>query len=138
MTLLTPNETPVHLYYDRLPEGPWLHVNIGTNLEVTYYISCPDSWDKSLRGRVERHLDVYHLHKLYSAHAATEIEDKKRMWKKLFEYGAEQAVIDDIHEMRISAEANDMNSWKAALYRGLEKEFPKLKAWLFSCCLELV
>ena len=136
--ILTPYATPVHLYYDRLPEGTWLHVHIGDNLEITYYVSCPESWDKSLRGRVEGHLDIYHLHGLYSAHAATEIEDKKRMWKKLISLGMEQDVLDDICEMRSSAEANDLNSWKSALYRGLEKEFPKVKAWLFSDCLELV
>lgn len=136
--ILDPDATPVHLYYDRLPEGPWLYVRIGDNLEITYYVSCPDGWDKSLRRRVEGHLDVYHLHGLYSAHAATEIEDKKRMWKKLITLGMEQDVIDDICEMRSSAEANDLNSWKSALYRGLEKEFPKVKAWLFNDCLELV
>ena len=136
--ILAPDATPVHLYYDRLPAGPWLHVRIGDNLEITYYVSCPESWDKSLKGRVEGHLDIYHLHGLYSAHAATEIEDKKRMWKKLISLGMEQDVLDDICEMRSSAEANDLNSWKSALYRGLEKEFPKVKAWLFSDCLELV
>ena len=136
--ILVPDTTPVHLYYDRLPEGPWLHVRIGNNLEITYYVSCPDNWDKSLRGRVEGHLDVYQLHGLYSAHATTEIEDKKRMWKKLIDLGMEQDVIDDICEMRSSAEANDLNSWKSALYRGLEKDFPKVKAWLLGGCMAVV
>ena len=136
--ILTPDATPVHLYYDRLPEGAWLHVHVGDNLEITYYVSCPESWDKSLRGRMEGHLDIYHLHGLYSAHAATEIEDKKRMWKKLISLGMEQDVLDDICEMRSSAEANDLNSWKSALYRGLEKEFSKVKAWLLGGCVTMI
>ena len=136
--ILTPDATLVHLYYDRLPEGTWLHVHIGDNLEITYYVSCPESWDKSLRGRVEGHLDIYHLHGLYSAHAAIELEDKKRMWKKLISLGMEQDVLDDICEMRSSAEANDMNSWKSALYRGLETEFPKVKVWLLGGCVTMV
>lgn len=136
--ILDPNATPVHLYYDRLPEGPWLHVRIGDNFEIIYYVLCPEGWEESLRGRVEGHLDIYHLYELYSSHAATEVEDKKRMWKKLISLGMEQDVLDDICEMRSSAEVNDLNSWKSALYRGLEKEFPKVKAWLFSECLELV
>lgn len=135
---LSPDATPVHIYYDRLPEEAWLHVCVGDNLEITFYVSCPDSWEPSLRGRVEGHLDTYKLHKLYSAHAATEIEDKKRMWKRLVDLGLEKEVFTDICEMRSSAEANDLNSWKSALYRGLEKEFTKVKAWLLDKCLESV
>lgn len=134
--VLDSQSTPVHLYYDRLPDDPWLHVNVGTNLEITYYILCPESWEEALRGRVEKHLDIYHLHKLYSAHASSEIEDKRHMWKKLFKLGSENAVFEDICEMRSSAETNDLNSWKSALYRGLEQEFEKVKAWLLDNCLE--
>ena len=94
--VLDPKSTPVHLYYDRIPDDPWLHVNVGTNLEITYYILCPESWEEALRGRVEKHLDIYHLHKLYSAHASSEIEDKRHMWKKLFVFGSENAVFEDI------------------------------------------
>jgi len=43
---------------------------------------------------------------------------------------------EDICEMRSSAETNDLNSWKSALYRGLEQEFAKVKAWLLDNCLE--
>lgn len=135
---LSPDATPVHLYYDRLPEEAWLHVCVGDNLEITFYISCPESWETSLRGRVEGHLDTYKLHKLYSAHAVAEIEDKKRMWKRLVDLGLEKEVFTDICEMRSSAEANDLNSWKSALYRGLEKEFTKVRAWLLDKCLESV
>lgn len=131
---LTPDATPVHLYYDRLPDEPWLHVHIGEQLEITYFILCPESWDNILRRRVEKHLDTYHLHGLYSAHAATELEDKRVRWKELIDLGVEQGVVDDIRGMRNSAEANDLNSWKSALYRGLEKEYPKVKAWLCGDC----
>ena len=48
--------------------------------------------------------------------------------EKLISIGMEQGVLDDICEMRSSAEANDSNSWKSALHRGMEKAFPKVKA----------
>lgn len=134
--ILEPNATPVHLYFDRIPAEPWLCVDVGENLEITYFIACPDGWDESMRGRVEKHLETYHLHKLYSAHASTEIEDKRRMWRKLIDLGLDQEVFEDIREMRSSAEANDLNSWKSALYRGLEQEFAKVKTWLLDSCLE--
>jgi hypothetical protein len=60
------------------------------------------------------------------------------MWKRLVDLGLEKEVFTDICEMRSSAETNDLNSWKSALYRGLEKEFTKVRAWLLDKCLESV
>jgi len=34
-----------------------------------------------------------------------------------------------------SAEINDMNSWKSALYRGLVENFDKVKAYIFQLFL---
>ena len=129
---LDPKQTPVHLYFDRLPQEIWLHVNVGNNMEIKYYIACPDSWDEDLRCRVERHLDIFNLHTLYSSHAETEIADKQLLWRKLKKIGSDSDLLNDIRDMRISAEARDLNSWKAALYRGLEKEFDKVQNWLSS------
>lgn len=125
-----PRETSVHIYFDRLPNEPWLYVNIGTCLEVTYYVSCPSDWDECLRGRVEHHLEIYHLYSLYSAHAICEITDNLALWKKLVCLGAEERLLEHIKEVRGSAELNDMNSWKAALYRGLECDYQKIVLWL--------
>ena len=41
------------------------------------------------------------------------------------------ALIDECE----SAEHNDMNSWKAALYRGLVSNFDKVKVYVFSLCI---
>ena len=54
------------------------------------------------------------------------------MWKKLLSINAESELLAEIRETRMSAEANDLNSWKAALYRGLETEFAKVKAAVFA------
>ena len=112
-----PNKTPVHIYFDELPNVPWLFVNIGSLMEVTYYISCPNTWDAGLRNRVEQHLDFYNLHQLYSSHAAQEIADAKMLWQTLLTTGGQSALHSIICSARKSAECNDMNSWKAALYR---------------------
>jgi len=130
--VLDPKQTPVHLYFDRLPDDIWLYVTVGSNMEIQYYISCPDTWDDSLRCRVEKHLETYNLHTLYSSHAATEIADKQLQWRELQRIGSDSDIFKDIHGMRISTEARDLNSWKAALYRGLEQEFDKVKNWLLS------
>lgn len=81
---------------------------------------------------------MWHLHGLCIAHAKSEIEDKRRIWKKLVDLGLEQEVLNDVCEMRGSAEANDLNSWKSARYRGLEKRLSKVKAWLLGNCVAVV
>lgn len=128
--VLDPKQTSVHLYFDRLPQEIWLHVNVGDNMEIKYYIACPNSWDEDLRCRVENHLDIYNLHTLYSSHAASEIADKQLQWSELYKIGSDSDIFKDIRGMRISTEARDLNSWKAALYRGLEQEFDKVKNWI--------
>lgn len=77
-------------------------------------------------------MDIFNLHTLYSSHAETEIADKQLLWRKLKKIGSDSDLLNDIRDMRISAEARDLNSWKAALYRGLEKEFDKVQNWLSS------
>lgn len=128
--ILDPMNTPVHLYFDEIPNGIWLHANLGSNMEASYYALCPEVWEKGLQSRVEKHLDFYNLHKLYSAHATQELAEKYRLWKRLLSAEDSTQLFEAIIEERKSTEAVDMNSWKAALYRSLEREFNKLKVWL--------
>lgn len=130
-----PKNTPVHLYFDDIPNEPWLYVTVGDNLEILYYISCPDTWETGFRERLEKHLDFYELHELYSSHANGEVANSVHMWKKTFMRSGPEtlrlALIDECE----SAENNDLNSWKAALYRGLVANFEKVKAYIFRLCL---
>lgn len=122
---------PVHLYFDDVPNEPWLHVTVGDNLEILYYISCPDAWDEGFRNRLEKHLKFYDLYELYSSHANSEIANSIYMWKKtIIQSDADTLKLSLIDECK-SAEINDVNSWKAALYRGLVKSFDKVKVYLF-------
>ncbi|MBR2869338.1 MAG: HNH endonuclease [Clostridia bacterium] len=127
-----PSEMPVHLYFDEIPNEPWLYVKIKDNFETLYYVSCPESWEVGLRNRMKNHLDIYNLHSLYSSHAAQEIADNMMRWENL----VNQAGIDElkIHIEREckSIESNDINSWRAALYRALVSDFDKLKDYLQS------
>lgn len=123
--------TPIHIYFDDVPNEPWLQVTVGDNLEILYYISCPDTWDVGLRSRVEKHLDFYNLHELYSSHANGEVANSIHMWKKtIIQSNPEVLKLSLIDECE-SAELNDMNSWKSALYRGLVANFDKVKKYIF-------
>lgn len=127
--------TPVHLYFDDIPNEPWLQVTIGDHLEALYYVSCPDTWDEGLRGRLEKHLDFYNLHDLYSSHASSEIADSIYMWTKtVLQSNFDTLKLILMDECK-SAELNDINSWKSALYRGLVKNFDKIKKHIFEHCI---
>lgn len=127
-----PVDMPVHLYYDIIPNEPWLFVKLKDNLEVIYYISCPDSWELGMRSRLEKHLDFYNLHILYSSHAAQEIADRTMSWKILANKAGFEQLKASIECECQSIESNDINSWKAALYRGIVSDFDILKKYLQS------
>ena len=121
---------PVHLYFDDIPNEPWLYVTVGDNLEILYYISCPKTVDKGVRKRLEKHLEFYDLHELYSSHASSQIADSINMWKKVMFQSGEQALKLSLEDECESAEKNDLNSWKSALYRGLINNFDKVKSYI--------
>lgn len=127
---LDSKNVPVHLYFDNIPDDKFLHVTVMDNLEILYYISCPNVEDEGLKARLENHLDFYKLHELYSSHAASEIADKIHMWKTALEEVGEDILRLSIDSECRSAEMNDINSWKSALYRGLVNNFDKLLAYL--------
>lgn len=129
---LDPSNTPVHIYCDDIPNEPWLFVKLDDKLEAMYYIACPESWDANLRSRLENHLNCYKLHSLYSSHAAQEIADKIGMWETLVTAGGLEQLYLIIEAECKSIELNDINSWKAALYRGLKSDFEKVKGFLFA------
>lgn len=129
---LEPSNTPVHIYCDDIPNEPWLYVKLDDKLEAMYYIACPESWDSDLRSRLENHLNCYKLHSLYSSHAAQEIADKISMWETLVTAGGLEQLYLIIEAECKSIELNDINSWKAALYRGLKSNFEKVKGFLFT------
>lgn len=130
-----PENTPVHLYFDDIPNEPWLHVTVGDNLEIIYYISCPDTWDQGIRKRLEKHLDFYDLHELYSSHANGEIANSVHMWKKTVIQSDPETLKLALMDECKSAELNDLNSWKSALYRGLVSDFDKVKAHILHLSL---
>ena len=130
-----PGEMPVHTYYDRIPDGKWLHVTLGDNLEAEYYIRCPDTeeWEPGIRSRVEHHLDVYQLDEVYSDEAAEELAIMKDAWTtelKDLQLKAGNTLPSEtvqeefrafIAKRRESYELGDENSFASAFYRALEE-----------------
>lgn len=128
--VLDPDETPVHIYLDEIDDRPWLYTEIDEDLAVTYVVRCPEEWQSGVRERVQRHLGHYKLHLLYSSHAGSEIAYKKRSWRRLLERGGEEELREHISDIREGSEEEELNSWHAALYRGLEEHFDVLVKYL--------
>lgn len=127
---LEPQKTPVHLYFDNIPADPWLYVEVGDKMEITYFIECLPEWDAGLCCRLQNHLDTYKLGRVYSSHAAQIITENSRKWRRLLCVGGKQELRRDIAFTLDSLENVDRNSWKTALYRGLYKEIDMLVNWL--------
>lgn len=130
-----PHKMPVHTYYDRIPEGKWLHVTLGDHLEAAYYTKCPDTeeWESGIRSRVGRHLEIYDLEELYSDEAAVLLANMRNSWTTELRYlrkyaGAElsnEEMCEEFKEFvtkrREECEMGDENSFESAFYRGLEE-----------------
>ncbi len=127
---LDSQNTPIHLYFDDIPDDVWLYVTVGDNLEILYYISCPETWEEGIRKRLEKHLDYYELHELYSSHAADEIANNLHLWKQILLESDSEILRLAITDVCASVENCDKNSWKAALYRGLVADFDKVITYL--------
>lgn len=130
-----PCKLPVHIYYDRIPEGKWLHVNLGDHLEAEYYTECPDTeaWEPGIRSRVGRHLEIYKLEEVYEDAAAEELAIMKNAWTTELRHLREdsedelpgEAIREEFREFivkrRESFELGDENSFESAFYRAVEQ-----------------
>lgn len=129
-----PGELPLHIYFDdeKVVKEIWLYADIGENFEILYYAQCPSNWEANIRSRVEKHLEYYNLQRIYSSQAGNEIVDMLGSWKDLLDVCGVEQLEADIKRKRKSFEKNDLNSWRAALYRCLEKNIKQLVVYLFS------
>ena len=123
---------PFHLYFDDFPNEPWLTVRFvaGAELAAHYVVRCPDDWDLVLKARLRRHMELYDLETRFSINACREMTGKRKKWKRLLSARGVDALREEIQEEKISQEELDVNSWKAALYRGLEEHMDMLTNWL--------
>lgn len=117
-------------YFDEVDGQRWLTVRLGANMSVEYYVKPPDVWDKVMTARAKKHIVFFKLQLLYGIHAAQEINDCTALWKDLYEKGGPEQLRRHIEDMKDSIERNELNSWRAALYRGLVDQFTVLEGWL--------
>lgn len=129
-TITTAESAPLHPYFDDISKERWLAVNVYSDKSVLYYAACPSAWSDTLKRRVERHLSLYKLQIIYGSNAAQEIDDSIHLWRNLRRSANAVPLKEHLAEIRDSAEANNLNSWKSALYRGLVEQFTTVETWL--------
>lgn len=115
-------EQLLHPYFDRLPQGGWLHAAIvyEANTPILVFTADPPAaWSAGLRARVEAHFDRLDLATLYSIHGTREVPMIRARLQKLLEGGGPDLVRDHLQEEASTRHAEDANSWQAAAYAAL-------------------
>lgn len=124
---------PLNPYFDRY-EDIWLGCCVTYKADKSYDIMYLNVFDKSkdekLWNKYETHLQVFDLNTTFSSKACEEIEDCKGMYKSLLESCGREGVKELLIEYSRSCENTDRNSWRAALYRELEKRVDEYCEWL--------
>lgn len=118
-------EQLLHPYFDRLPEGVWLHAAVayeGNTPILTFAADPPAAWSVDLRARVSAHFDRLELATLYSIHGTREVPMIRSRLQNLLASRGANAVRDHLQEEANTRHAADPNSWQAATYKALAAE----------------
>lgn len=126
----TPEDAPLHPYFDNVDDEIWLSVQLLPKQAVIYGVNCPASWTQILSKRVEHHLALFKLDEFYGSKAGQEIADEINAWKEIENSNGKDELLEHLKMRSRSIEKNHLNSWKAALYRGFVDQFDELLKWL--------
>lgn len=122
-------EMPLHPYFDDIGEI-WLECDITFDpTDVNRFRFHCDHCTSPLAKKYRNHLDVYHFDDVVQGSCCSEISDAKLCHKELLDADRNQLLFD-IQLRRRSFEAADLNSWRSALYRGLERQFDEYCEYL--------
>jgi hypothetical protein len=111
----------LHPYYDVINDERWLYTEIGEDerLAFVYKVRKPQNWENDKFIKLKYHFEVFDLSDLYSTLASQEINDQAYFLNKLFAIGGPEVVKEQLIEFHISAQKQDINHWKSAMYEAL-------------------
>ena len=146
-------EVPLHPYYDDI-SLIWLETKIDYShkdiLIFDFYNSLNIVTEPMLFKRIDVHMKIHGLKASFESHAISEINSKKRNHLRFIKntgdslrtelQGERDSYKADLQEFMSSAselsrspcnsEAEDINSWRSALYRELLRNIDKYTDWL--------
>lgn len=110
----------LHPYFDDMDDEVWLAAEVvaGDPAGFRYFSSPPDHWTPLAKARVATHLKILNLPVLFSSNAGSRLSEISARLTNLhqIEDGAD-AVRAYLCEELASIEADQKNSWAAAMYR---------------------
>ncbi len=123
---------PLHPYFDEVSDI-WLEANIDFSsenyLDIEFYNAFDKGKDEILFERIETHMNVHGLKTNFASHANSMVNAKKKNHFSAALISTETLKKDMENELS-SFEYEDINSWRAALYRSLIKNVLEYADWL--------
>lgn len=110
-----------HPYFDDAETVQWLHAHVVEDLPaaLVFEVRLNRTVPVGLATRVTFHFEKLKLAKLYTTHAAEELQNLRSGLEMLHAAGGPPAVRDRLIEQRDTYRANRLNSWQSAMYAAL-------------------
>ena len=109
----------IHPYFDNLEPTIWLSAEVIQDAPAgfRFFASPPECWSASEKERVSTHLKELNLQVLFSSNAGSRLSEIRGRLSGLLQRGGKNAVRAHLQEELTSIEADQTNSWTAAMYR---------------------
>jgi 5-methylcytosine-specific restriction endonuclease McrA len=116
---LTPGQQTLHPYFDDFESETWLHTAVieGTPASFQFSVQAPAGWGATTIERLNRHLTIFNLPRLYSSNAADELLNMRKRLSDLYQAGGAELVRAHLVEEAASRRAKSLNSWQTATYQ---------------------
>lgn len=126
-------EIPFHPYLEAMNDQ-WVECEVCFYSDDTFSIEFINGYDESLNPDMWRkyraHMRINDLAATFSSRAEEELENVRGIYKSELLVCGKQKLVSSLTEVKSSAEAIDINSWKSALYRALIRKCDEFCDWL--------
>jgi len=114
-------EETIHPYYDDIDSDQWLNTTISATSPVrfSFYIEPPAMWGSEMEQRVEKHMEVFSINKLYASHAAEELSNIYHQLNKIFHALGADGVREHLKDGFETRYFASKNSWQTAMYKAM-------------------
>lgn len=111
----------LHPYYDDFTKEQWLYADIikSSPPALLFVARPPAEWDTVRKARVNNHLRIFQLGKLYAANAADELLNIRASLVAAHNRGGAAEVKVFLQDAAGSRTAIHVNSWQTAMYQAL-------------------